>query len=504
MQDDIELLKITKKIRDLFHGGCHRILLVNPPTVKEQDFNIEAAKRCSYSSTLPYGPALLSTHLKRSGYEVLLVDINYELLFQAHHNPDFFYQIWKEILKQHIDSFKPDLVGIGGMFSPMHECVIETAREVKIIDPTLSVIVGGVHPTQYPKLYLEKCPEIDLVMTHEADISFPNLIDFINKKAGSEILSQLATIINGQFVEINKRSTPTGEQFDVRPDFGGLPIGKYNSIGMIGAYRWIAGPPRKAGTIQFNRGCRAHCTFCSVENFNGKGVRSRNVQNVVDEIRWMYEVYGISHFLHLDDDLLFGNAIELFNAIVRSGLKITWEASNGVIASATTDEIVHAASDSGCIGLHFGIESGNTAILRSVQKPSGIRHFHLVGEIMKKYPQIFTRGMLMLGFKGVGPNGNDETIGQIKDTIKLAQTIELDWYPVQIVNFLGYTKMSQELLRMGLINEQEMIGASLFIGVVGGQTKREEIEKIKAHQFAADILDRSEDYSPNEEELKDI
>lgn len=504
INDNPDLQKIAKKIIELFPQGCKRILLVNPPTVIEQDFNLETAKRCSYSATLPYGPGLLVTQLKMAGYDVLLVDLNGELLSRAHHDLNFSYQVWKEVLNQNIDLFKPNLIGFSGMFSTMHQCVVEAVKEAKKINPAIPIIVGGVHPTQYPKLYLEKYPEIDLLMTHEADLSFPNLINFINGKAEPDILSQLAVIVDGQFLEVTKRSTPMGEQFDVRPDFGSIPIGQYSSVGMIGAYRWLAGPPRKAGTIQFNRGCRAHCTFCSVENFNGKGVRSRNVNNVVEELKWMNEVYGISHFLILDDDLLYGRVVELFNAIIRSGLHITWEASNGVIASATTDEIVHAAAESGCIGLHFGIESGNSAILRLVQKPSGVKHFYRVGEIMKNYPQIFTRGMLMLGFKNVGPNGQDETIGQIQDTIKLAQTIEMDWYPIQIVNFLGSTKMSKELLRRGLINEQAMVDASFFVGVVGGQTKREEAERNKARKFAVDILEYPSDYSPDEEELKDV
>ena len=164
--DDPHLPKMAKKIKELFPQGCHRVLLVNPSTVSEPDFDVEAAKRCAYSATLPYGPALLSTQLKKIGCDVELIDMNYEILYRAHHEPNFFYQVWKEVLKKHIELFKPDLVGVGGMFSPMHKCVIEMAQEVKKIDPSLSVIVGGVHPTQYPKLYLEKCPEIDLLMTH--------------------------------------------------------------------------------------------------------------------------------------------------------------------------------------------------------------------------------------------------------------------------------------------------------------------------------------------------
>ena len=40
--------------------------------------------------------------------------------------------------------------------------------------------------------------------------------------------------------------------------------------------------------------------------------------------------------------------------------KITWDATNGVIAHSLKDyNVVEAAYKSGCIGLHIGIESGN-------------------------------------------------------------------------------------------------------------------------------------------------
>ena len=87
-----------------------------------------------------------------------------------------------------------------------------------------------------------------------------------------------------------------------------------------------------------------------------------------------------------DDDLFFDvpHMLELFNGIAKLPFKVTWDASNGIIASAATahPELVHAASDSGCIGMYFGVESGNREILRSVRKPSGIKHYMKIGELM--------------------------------------------------------------------------------------------------------------------------
>ena len=85
----------------------------------------------------------------------------------------------------------------------------------------------------------------------------------------------------------------------------------------------------------------------------------------------------------------------------RNNLNMTWDASNGLIASAAVvePELIAAAERSGCIGAYFGLESGNDKILKSIHKPSGLKHYLKLGPLMNKHPKIFTRGFLMIGFR---------------------------------------------------------------------------------------------------------
>jgi len=41
-----------------------------------------------------------------------------------------------------------------------------------------------------------------------------------------------------------------------------------------------------------------------VRNFNGKRVRQRSVESVLDELQLLTEVHGVRHVMWLDDDLL--------------------------------------------------------------------------------------------------------------------------------------------------------------------------------------------------------
>ena len=58
------------------------------------------------------------------------------------------------------------------------------------------------------------------------------------------------------------------------------------------------------------------------------------MESVIEELTILHEQYGIKHIIWLDDDLLKNEtrAVELFNRIVQKNLKLTWDATNGVIA----------------------------------------------------------------------------------------------------------------------------------------------------------------------------
>ncbi len=270
------------------------------------------------------------------------------------------------------------------------------------------------------KLVLEDCPTIDLIGCKESDHSFPDMLDFVNGKLEQDSLAQLATLVGGSYVEVKERLRPSKEAIEVSPDYRDLPIGDYHWFGQIGGTYGRPQRGRPAASVLRERGCRARCSFCSVRNFNGAGVRERNYLNVADEIRDLVECYGITHITWLDDDLLSDpkDLVALFNEIVRRNLKITWDATNGLIAAFVTDEIMAAMVASGCVGFNLGIESGNDDVLRSCHKPGTTDSFRKCMEVMKKYPQVFVKAFLMIGFPPVPKVGfRGETLRMMLDTV---------------------------------------------------------------------------------------
>ena len=67
------------------------------------------------------------------------------------------------------------------------------------------------------------------------------------------------------------------------------------------------------------------------------------LNSVVDELLRLQNDYGVEHIVWLDDDLLKDHkrTLEMFNEMVKRNLRLTWDATNGVIAhSLKQKEIV--------------------------------------------------------------------------------------------------------------------------------------------------------------------
>ena len=443
---------INKKIIDFFPEKVEKILFFNPPSIPGEYYNVDLASRGRYFCYPPYGLGVLVAHLKKNGYQSEICDLNFEVLMSLQNNNHGDFNVidfLRPIIINNIKDFQPDVIGITSMFTMSHTFILEIAKTSKEVNSSIPILAGGVHPSNAPEMVLKESDRnIDFIMTKESELALIDLLGFVNSNKNDFSPFQISTLIEDQYVCGDVRPPPSENSLNIKPDFLRLPIGQYSSLGEVGAYFFMRGAESKASTSLSNRGCRARCTFCSVENFNGKGVRGRTIDSVIDEIEMQVNDYGINHIMWLDDDLFFDRerAINLFNEIVKRNLNITWDASNGVIASAITDELIHASADSGCIGMHVGVESGSPEILRSIRKPSGVKHYIRAGGILNKYPQIFTKGFLMVGFPS-------ETLGQIKQTIDLAVEMDLDWYTISNLAPLPSTDIYDEMVRDGIIDD---------------------------------------------------
>ena len=469
---------LTTRLRGLFRNkSINKVLLVTPPDADRDIFGFDTAMRGRYTSFPPYGLGLIAQKISATGTDVNICNLNHGILQAANqvsseegfdHN-----LVWQNQLDKILDEFKPDMVGITCMFTMTHESLKRVCAYLSEKD--LRIAIGGVHVSNDVEHVLDDIPSVSFAFLKEAELAFSNFIEFINGKTNIDNLGQMIAVLPSEDSSpvaryyFQKDVPPSVEDYNLSPRFDLMDIPQYAKNGVIGAFYCFKPKDAIFATVLSNRGCRAQCTFCSVRNFNGKGVRTRDPIKVVDEIEILANEYGVDHFMWLDDDLLKDHqrAITMFDEIAKRNLDITWDATNGLIASSCTDEVVDAMAKSGCIAVNIGMESGNPGILREIRKPGTVDVFIQAAEVLRKYEEIHTSVLLMVGFPG-------ETLQMAQDTINVASKMDCDWYRISPLQPLPNTPIHDAMVEQGLIQDVKA-GEVRFMG--GSYGKQAEIEK---------------------------
>ena len=513
--DEIKLQKldatqaIRMKLAAVNYRDIKKVLLIQPLQIPVDEIDIRIAKNKRYYTYPPYALGILNTAIKTHDFKSDVLDLNIQVFSEIHRSENVLHEtletLWRKELVGKLEEFRPDVVGVGCTFTMNHKSMVDIFDMVKDFDENIITIAGGVHVTNATEIVLKDCLSADFALRYEAELSFGNFLKYIKSESNDGVLHSVSTLYNERYYEVVDRLTPEGEDLNVIPDYGSVDISQLIDLGEIGTFRYWRPKNSKSTAILSNKGCRARCSFCSVRNFNGKDVRMKSVETVIDEISRLQDKFGINHITWLDDDLFFdvGRTLELFNTMIKRNMNLTWDASNGIIASAAVvhPELVAASAESGCIGMYFGIESGNDKILRDVYKPSSVKHYLKLGELMRKYPKIFTRGFLIIGFP-------HENLSQIRDTIRVAIDMGLDWYTVQLLTPLPSTEIYNQMVEEGMIESGSLNiegeGYTMFsVRESERQRKFEELSQRKNSDFI-NLLNANPDYIPSRKELNDL
>jgi radical SAM superfamily enzyme YgiQ (UPF0313 family) len=241
-------------------------------------------------------------------------------------------------------------------------------------DKGMKVIMGGFHPTMLPEECLEHA---DAVVIGEAEDTWKTVMDDLKKYDLKErYISRNDTELSG-----------------VRYDYSVFEGKKYNRIGLV----------------QFGRGCKFSCDFCSIHAFYKDSIRCKDTAVIADEIGKMKEKY-----LFFIDDNIFADeakARELFRALIPLNKKWFCQIS---IDAARDKELLKLMKRAGCMLVLIGFESLNIDNLRLMKKGANIKNINY-GEIISN---IYDCGLMIYGTFVIGYDF--DTVESVRETVKFA------------------------------------------------------------------------------------
>ena len=368
-----------------------RICLITPP------YN-SAVKSVTGFSSPPLGLAYLASVL-REKHEVKIVDSN---ILEYNMND----------VRRELKKFNPDAVGITSV-TPSIPQAYEVARIAKEINENCKVVMGGPHVTFLPEQTLKECKDIDIIVKGEGEVTVKELAESLEK--GKSLKRVKGITFRKREKILNNEPRPFIQNIDEIPfpsrDL--LPVEKYKSNG------------KRYTTMITSRGCPFGCSFCSSSRLFGGYWRGRSPQNVLEELRIVYEDYKTKHIEFLDDTFTLDNkrAERICDGILKEKWDISWGASSRV--DTITKKLAEKMKRAGCWILFLGIESGCQRILNMMGKRITVEQIKKAVKAIKE-AKIKILGSFILGFPG-------ETIRSISRTIKFAKSLDIDYAEFSIL-----------------------------------------------------------------------
>lgn len=346
----------------------------------------------------PAGAARMRTFLERHGYNIEVVD--------------YFADFTKQELEQVCAKFigpKTLFVGISITFLYDFDKMNHLFSHIKEKYPHVKTLIGG---NESPMVGLD-FTKVDNIFWGYSEQAVLHYVKFLSKK----LLNDLPWVPYRGTKSIDAERLYNNDTDDL-------------------SIKWLEtdGIKKNFLPLEISRGCIFRCRFCAFPLLGKKkNDYIRKVDNLADEIRRNYEVFGVNNYW-FNDDTFNDNVVKLdyvAEAIAKSGVKITYTAFLRADLIERFPETIPMLCDTGLVAGTFGLETFHPEAKKAIGKGlDNERQFEAIRQL-KRYKPVYTYTGMICGLPGE----------PISSVLKSQQTLidqnfevfdNWDWWPLLI------------------------------------------------------------------------
>lgn len=280
-------------------------------------------------------------------------------------------------LDEVINRLDADVVGVS-LTGVGYEYGIEIARHSN--EKGAAVVVGGAAATQLAKEILQFYDFVDAVFKYDSEVP-------LSKWIAGEPLASIENLVYRDDGKLKENPI-------ILPDLDSLPQPNRDLVDMEVYFRNsqhhdfpMAEPFKRPMNIYSQKGCvwrsqkDGGCLFCSIPYYD---YRLRDPALVWKEISYLVERYQ-TDFIWDPSDNLVGDK-EWFKRFCQAKPKdLRIHYTNYVDAKGIDEEVARLLAESGCVSVFVGMEAGDPAMLKSMNKRSTLEDNLRAMEILHQY-----------------------------------------------------------------------------------------------------------------------
>jgi anaerobic magnesium-protoporphyrin IX monomethyl ester cyclase len=348
-----------------------KILLIVPPF-----YRLMGGK----NNWIQLGLGYIAGTLNQNGYQVKVYNADYEdkerdlslrEIFEGYDSylriiNDINHSIWQEI-KEKIAGYNPDLVGIAIVLSATVKCAENIACLARQVDKDIKIAVGGPHATMVYQDTIKK-PWVDYVVRQEGEYAMLELAR-----------GDTVELIKGLSYKDSFGEPRHNEPRELISDLDTIPFPD-PKLQLI----TVKDIQNNFGMITSSRGCSLNCIFCSSPRLWNKRVRFRSIDNIMGELEFRHDTYGVKRYYFCDDNISINKKYgkELCRQIIARDWGLSWSCEARV--KSFDQELLILMKEAGCKRIKLGVESGSDRVLKYMKKGITVKDVKETTALIKK------------------------------------------------------------------------------------------------------------------------
>ena len=363
----------------------------------------------------------IATHLRQHGYSVEVID------FITHWTVDE----WQEILARLVGD-NTLMLGIAANLIT-NDRAIDTYTDVwKENYSHLPVVMGGNN------LLSRLCRNIDYYIEGYAETAVLEFLRYLKKELPKEAIRWSNFNTNVDMIACNEDYKEI--------DTSDLTIGYLDSDFI---------QPNETLALETARGCLFKCKFCTYPLIGKKKLDYlRDVQTIVDEVKFNYENYGTRYYTISEDT--FNDSLYKIEALHAAFEKLPFTIEfmcyakmELMIANPTLPRLMH---EMGMRGVHFGIETFNRRAGQAVGK--GMDPDRIKEGILRCRDEMPLTSITCSNIVGIPYQTDDDECWQAKEWYEKSGVDHWSWQPLYLPNpklTIHNSEFSRNALMYGLV-----------------------------------------------------